>query len=187
MRVFVAIDVPDDVRRALGDLIATLEKTCRGARWMHTEAMHITLKFIGEVNEETVKRIRNAMAGVRAAGPIEIHFRGTGFFPNASHPRVFWAGIEAPPTLAELAADIEQSLEPLGIPREDRAFKPHLTLARFKSEEGLPNLRETLEQLGPSEFGATIARSFHLYQSVLKAAGAEHTRIASFAFAEGGA
>ncbi len=187
MRVFVAIDVPEEVRRALGEFIAKLGKTCRGARWVRTEAMHITLKFIGEVSEDTAGRIYQALAGIRAVGPIEIRFRETGFFPNANHPRVFWAGRETPPALAELATAIDQRLEPLGIAREARPFKPHLTLARFKSTDGLATLRDALQRLGPFEFGSTVARSFHLYQSVLKPAGAVYTRLADIEFTKGAA
>jgi 2'-5' RNA ligase len=187
VRVFVAIEVPAEVRRAIGDLIAKLENTCRGARWVRREAMHITLKFIGEVSEEKTARIRAALGSVSAPLPMEIHFRETGFFPNAKHPRVFWADIEAPPSLAALAGAIERTLEPLGIPPELRPFQPHLTLARFKSEDGLLQLCRELERLGPVDFGSTVAREFHLFQSALKPAGAVYTRLASYPFAEGGA
>jgi 2'-5' RNA ligase len=198
VRVFVAIEVPAEVRRAIGDLIATLESACRGARhlrpgscsgarWVHPEAMHITLKFIGEVSEEKTARIQAALGSVSAPAPMEIHFRETGFFPNAQRPRVFWAGIEAPPTLAAFAGAVERALEPLGIPPEQRPFQPHLTLARFKSEDGLLQLCRELERLGPVDFGSTVAREFHLFQSVLKPAGAVHTRLANYPFAEGAA
>jgi RNA 2',3'-cyclic 3'-phosphodiesterase len=198
VRVFVAIDVPDDVRRAIGDLIARLGKTCRGARhlrpgscsgtrWVRPEAMHITLKFIGEVSEEKIAEIRTALGTISVPPPMEIHFRATGFFPNEKHPRVFWAGIEAPPGLAAFAGAIDRALEPLSIPPEQRPFRPHLTLARFKSEDGLPQLRRELERLGRLNFGSTVAREFHLFQSVLKPAGAVYTRLASYRFTDGGA
>ncbi len=176
------MDVPQDVRRALGDLIAKLEKTGRGARWMRPEGIHITLKFIGEVPDETVEKVKVILAGVRSPAPVQMSFRETGFFPNARHPRVFWAGIEATPNLAGMAGEIERRLEPVGIAAENRAFRPHLTLARFKSEEGLTHLRATIEQLAPFDFGAARATQFYLYQSVLKRDGAEYTRLATFNF-----
>jgi 2'-5' RNA ligase len=182
VRVFVAIDVPQDVRRALGELIAKLEKTGRGARWMRPEGMHVTLKFIGEVPDETVEKVKVILAGVHSPAPVQLSFREVGFFPNARHPRVFWAGIEATPNLAGIAGEIERRLEPIGIVAEDRAFRPHLTLARFKSEEGLAQLRTTIDRLAPFDFGADRATQFHLYQSVLNRDGAEHTRLASFDF-----
>ena len=187
MRVFVAIPVPDDVRRALGELIAKVRRTCQQARWVRAEGMHVTLKFIGETSEENVVRVKAANAAVQSAAPVELRFRNTGFFPNPKRPRVFWAGIDATPNLAEIAEAIESKLEPLGIPRETRAFHPHLTLARFDSPEGVSRLGETLTELAPLEFGATTARQFHLYQSVLKRGGAEYTVLADFDFVKGGA
>ncbi len=183
MRVFVALDLPDEVRAALGELIRALEATCRGARWARVAGMHVTLRFIGEVTPEKVEKIQSQLATVRSPSDVEMNFRGVGFFPNERHPRVFWAGIEATPNLSGLAADIERRMETLGIPGEPRAFKPHLTLARFKSEDGLARLREALAGRGPLEFGRACAGEFHLYQSRLKPGGAEYTRIATFPFA----
>ena len=185
MRVFVAVEIPGEVRRAIASFIGRLEKTCRGARWVRVEGMHLTLKFIGEAQEEKVEQIRRTLAEVRNVSPVEIGFRGTGFFPNAKHPRVFWAGIEATPNLGELASEIERRLEALGIPSEQRPFKPHLTLARFKSEEGLSQLHEALATEGAIEFGRTVASEFHMYQSQLKPGGAVHTQLATFPFVAG--
>lgn len=187
MRLFVALDIPEEVRRAIRELIQKLEPACRGARWARTEGMHVTLKFIGEAPEEKAARIRGELSAVRSPSVVEINFRHVGFFPDARHPRVFWAGIEASPNLAEMAAEIEQRLPTLGIPREDRAFKPHLTLARFKSEDGLPRLREALEKMAPFEFGGMRSEDFHLYRSTLKPGGAEYTKLATFRFTGGAA
>jgi 2'-5' RNA ligase len=184
MRVFVAVDIPEEVRRALAEFARPLAVLRSGARWVRTEGMHLTLKFIGEVSPEKVERINAALAGVKSSAPVEMIFRGTEFFPNAKHPRVFWAGIEATPNLAGLAAHIEAQLEPLGIPREQRAFHPHLTLARFKDERGLPELRAAIEKAGTVEFGACTAREFHLYESKLKPGGAEYRQLASWPFCE---
>ena len=182
MRVFVAIDIPDGVREAIRSLTSQLGKNCRGARWAGVEGMHVTLKFIGEVPPEKVVRIQAELAIIRSDQPVELSFRDVGFFPNERHPRVFWAGITATPNLTELAAEVEQRMESLGIPREQRPFRPHLTLARFKSEEGLERLREALRNFKSLEFGSTRTREFHLYQSRLKPGGAEYTRLATFCF-----
>jgi 2'-5' RNA ligase len=96
------------------------------------ENLHVTLKFIGEVPETKLAAIRNALAGVRPDQSVTLDFRGLDFFPNDKHPRVFWAGIEASPNLKTLAADVDRATEKLGIPREQRPFTPHLTLARFE-------------------------------------------------------
>lgn len=185
MRLFVALDIPEETREALSCLLLQFSKVCRGARWVRAESIHITLKFIGEVEESSLPAIKDSLRQVSSREGIEIAFRHFGFFPNERHPRVFWVGTEASPVLAELASEIDARLQPLGIPHEERGFRPHLTLARFNSTEGLPKLREMIEGLASREFGKTIAQEFHLYQSILKRGGAEYTRLATYPFARG--
>ncbi len=180
MRLFVAIDIPEDVRSAIGDLVARLRPACRNARWARIEGLHVTLKFIGETPPEKAAGIKIALASMPWRAPISMNFRSLGFFPNARRPRVLWAGVESGPELADLAAAVEATLHPLGFPREERAFSPHLTLARFDAPRGLDVLHAAIEKSGPLEFGAATAREFHLYQSVLKPGGAEYTRLATF-------
>lgn len=182
MRVFLAMEIPEDVRAAVGALIAKLQPVCRAARWVRVTGMHVTLKFIGEAAEETAERVKAELRGVRSPAPVDVQFRGVGFFPNARRPRVFWAGIEASANLAPMAAEIERRLETLGIAREQREFKPHLTLARFESQDGLPQLHEALEELAPFELGAMHTGEFHLYRSELKRGGAVYTKLATFPF-----
>jgi 2'-5' RNA ligase len=183
LRVFVALDIPLDVRQSISDLCARLSSGCQGARWVRVDGMHVTLKFIGEAPPEMVERIKAELATIRSAAPVEMNFRAVGFFPDERHPRVFWAGITATPNLSELAAEVERRLEPLGVPREQRPFRPHLTLARFKSEDGLPRLREAVRELGSVEFGSLRTGELHLYQSRLTPAGAEYARLATICFA----
>jgi 2'-5' RNA ligase len=182
VRLFVALDIPESVRAALVECSAELSKTCRGARWVRLEGPHITLKFIGEVLEERADAIRATLAEIRGFAPVELHFAGLGFFPNAKRPRVLWAGIQAGPELAQLAAAVEDRVAKLGVEREDREFRPHITLARFESPKGLDALRDAIEKLGTPDFGMTTAREFCLYRSVLKRSGAEYTRVASYDF-----
>jgi 2'-5' RNA ligase len=182
VRVFVALDVPEAVRAALAELSARLQKTCRSARWVRLEGVHITLKFIGEVPPEQLESIRHALGELTSFTAIEVRFAGLGFFPSARRPRVFWAGVEAGPELAELAAAIEMKLEPLRIASEKRAFHPHLTLARFESPQGSQTLAAAVEALGTPEFGSETFQEFHLYQSVLKRSGAEYTRLVTYPF-----
>ena len=187
MRIFVALDIPEEVRAALGALVARLRPVSRAVRWTRIEGVHLTLKFIGEVQQEKVEAIEASLAKIRFPHPIEIKFRGVGFFPNERRPSVFWAGVKVGEELSALASAVETSLQPLGIAREQRAFSPHLTLARFKSIDGsgLNHLREAITAVGTLEFGAGIAKDFHLYQSILKPGGAEYTRLATFLFAGG--
>jgi 2'-5' RNA ligase len=182
VRVFVALDVPERVRASLAELSERLKKVCPNARWVRLEGIHITLKFIGEVPPEKLEQIRRALGGLPSFNPITVRFAGLGFFPRARSPQVFWAGVQADPTLAELAAAIEMKLEPLGVAPEKRAFHPHLTLARFEFPQGTQALGEAVEGLGTPEFGDQTFKEFHLYQSVLKRSGAEYTRLVTYPF-----
>jgi RNA 2',3'-cyclic 3'-phosphodiesterase len=184
MRLFVAIDIPDEVRASLAGLVAKLRPACRSARWVRIEGIHVTLKFIGETPPEKVGAIRAALSAVPERPPAPIVFRGLGYFPNERRPRVLWAGVEGGSELAQLASEVDAALHPLGIVREERTYSPHLTLARFDEPRGLDTLHTAIAKAGPLEFGATTATEFHLYQSILKPGGAEYTRVATFSFAE---
>jgi len=191
MRLFVALDLPDDVRAALGGLIATLKPLCKSARWARPETMHLTLKFIGHAidrpENEKFGQLRAALAGVRSDAPVEMRFRGVGFFPNGRRPRVVWCGVEASPNLAPLAAEIEKAAEQIGISREERAFVPHLTLARIKAPEGVEALVRAANEFSSRDFGAARATEFHLYESMTKPSGSEHRKIETYSFVKAAA
>lgn len=185
MRLFVALDLPNPVRHAITELIAKLQPKSRGARWIRPENLHITLKFIGHVGNEKLSPIQTALSSIQTAQPIELHFRGMGFFPNEHRPRAFWCGIASSPNLAELAADIDRSLAPLGVEPETRPFTPHLTLARFKSDEGIREVVQAATDMKSTDFGAATETNFHLYESLLKSTGAQYNRVTSFSFVGG--
>ena len=184
MRLFVALELPHAVRAALGEIAARLRPAGTPAvRWTDPNGIHLTLKFIGEVEPAKGAAIRKALPAVRAPRAIATAFRGLGWFPNARRPRVLWAGVEAGNELAELAAAIEEQLAPLGIPREEREFRPHLTLARIKDDRGLERLRHEVERLASPEFGRAEYGEFDLIESKLHPKGAVYTRVERFAFA----
>ena len=184
MRLFVALDFPDAVRESFRELIARLKPAGRNARWVRPEAMHITLKFIGEVHANHLDPIRAALALIHSTEPVELQFRGLGFFPSERRPRVLWCGMQASPNLAGLAAGVERALIPLGIPAESRDFVPHLTLARFHTEGAARSDLETLvrvaDELKSYDFGRARETQFHLVESILKPAGAEYKRVETF-------
>ncbi len=185
MRLFVALEIPPAVRENLATLLDSLRAITREPRWVRVENLHVTLKFLGEVAEEKVAAARTALGAVRSGQAVTLEFRGLGFFPNEKHPRVFWAGIEASANLKTLAADIEGAMEKLGIPREQREFSPHLTLARFERARLPEALRKTIAENAQREFGPLQTNKFHLIQSKLKPSGAEYTTLTSFQFVQG--
>jgi 2'-5' RNA ligase len=190
MRLFIAIDLDPEIRERVAGYVEGLEKLAADVRWSRPEAWHITLKFIGEVNEEMVARIKEQLERISAA-PAHIHFRGTGFFPTPRSPRVFWAGVEGDSNLLHLAESVERTLGAIGISFEERAFSPHLTLAR--SGSGSPSggkkgggknkfekLQERLSKMAEPDFGTMTARGFLLYQSKTSPKGAEYTKLARY-------
>ncbi len=192
MRLFIALDIDDTIRERLTRFVEGVTGFAPDARWMKPESLHVTLKFIGEQPEAVVEQIKNAL-GTIAMESAEIHFRGYGFFPTAKSPRVFWIGMEATPQLVALAAAIDDQTASLGIPKEDRAFSPHLTLARGSGASGSPRrlkadapsrifqrLQERLSARPTPEFGTMTPREFFLYQSQLSPKGSKYTKLAGF-------
>jgi len=189
MRIFVALDIDDSIRDRISRFMDGLRGFAPDARWVRPESLHVTLKFVGEKPSEFVERVKQALLSVHAEA-IDLSFRGYGFFPGPKAARVFWIGIEAGPQLATLAKVVDETLFALGIPKEEHAFSPHLTLARAGGRSGrgqkghAPNvfqhLQEKLVALTVPDFGTTRPREFFLYQSQPQQGGSRYTKIAAF-------
>jgi 2'-5' RNA ligase len=187
VRLFVALEIPGAVRDNLAAQINELRDLSvplgnKRPRWVRPENLHVTLKFIGEVPTTKLDGIRGALTNVRSDAPVDLRFRGLGFFPDEKCPRVLWAGLNASANLPPLARDIERALEAQGIAPDKRAFTPHLTLARFEPPGLQEKLRTAIQKESERGFGAFQARQFHLIESKLKSTGAEYTSLASFPF-----
>ena len=192
MRLFIALDIDDAIRDRIARFIEGVQAFAPDARWAKPESLHVTLKFIGEQPEPAVDQIKHSLTSVSASA-VDIHFQGYGFFPTAKSARVFWIGMEAGPQLAALAATIDEKMLSLGIPKENRAFSPHLTLARGAGRSASPrrhktdapnrifqHLQEKLAALPTPEFGTMSAPEFFLYQSQLSPKGSKYTKLARF-------
>jgi 2'-5' RNA ligase len=189
IRLFVALEIPAAVRDNLATLIDELRaadgpSSKYRARWVRPENLHVTLKFIGQVDAGKLDAIRAVLAEVRSPSGVALRFCGLGFFPNDRRPRVFWAGIEASANLAPLAAEIDARMGTLEIPRETRDFAPHLTLARLDPPGISEKLRAAAQKSVAREFGTLRAGEFHLIESKTRPTGAEYTRLSSFSFAK---
>jgi RNA 2',3'-cyclic 3'-phosphodiesterase len=184
MRLFVALSIPSEVRENIASLVRTLRRTDSKPRWVNPENLHVTLKFIGEVESQLIPAICEALVAIRAAQPLTLALRTVGFFPNARRPSVAWIGIEAPPTLAILASDINRLLTPLGIQPETQPLVPHLTIARFKKNPLSPALQAEIEKWKDHSFGHFTTAEIRLIESRLKSSGAEYTTLRSFPFAQ---
>jgi 2'-5' RNA ligase len=189
VRLFVALEIPAKVRDEFAALINELRAADSSfsknrARWVRPENLHVTLKFIGHVDNGKLDAIRATLGEVRLGSQVELRFSGLGFFPNAKRPRVFWAGMESSPNLGPLATEIDTRLKKLGIPSETKEFAPHLTLARFDPPGISDGLSEIAQQNVAREFGAARTGEFHLFESKTRANGAEYMRLSSFPFAK---
>lgn len=184
MRLFVALAIPAEVRESLASLIRALRAVDSKPKWSSPENLHLTLKFIGEVPHEQLPAIGDALAAVRIDEQAKLEFRDVGFFPNERRPSVAWVGIQASSDLAVLATAINAALAPLGIPREEKAFVPHLTIARFKETRLSPALQAEIEKWKNHSFGGLSTGKFQLIESKLKTAGAEYTTLRSFSFVQ---
>lgn len=190
MRIFVGLDIQSGIRQRISEFMTEMQELAPDVRWVTPESLHVTLKFIGEKPDQDVAGVQNKLGEIAASG-FNIAFRGSGFFPTPRSARVFWVGIEAPPSLSELAGQIDAALAEVGIPKENRAFSPHLTLARAgsgvptRTKTDKPNhrftrLQQKLAQLPTPDFGTMAAREFFLYRSQFSSQGSRYTKIARF-------
>ena len=188
MRIFIALDIPAEIRARITEYMDRARGYAPEARWARPEGLHVTLKFVGEVNDAKVQEIRSALAGVRAQ-PFEVKFSGAGFFPTPKSPRVFWIGVDGGDALSHLARAVDNVTHQLGIAKEERAFSPHLTLARAGSGSGsahqLRPLQYLLEKEEMPQFGTMTAQEFWLYRSELARGGAKYTKLESYQIAAG--
>ena len=175
VRLFVAIDLPEPVKDRLGGLCAGVP----GARWVSREQIHLTLRFIGEVDNGLFSDIADELAGV-AVEPFPLRLRGVGHFPPRGQPKVLWAGVEDGAPVARLHNKIEARLQRLGMPPDRRKFSAHVTLARLKNTR-IGRVRDYLAQHGLFAAESFPVSGFHLYSSRLGAAGAIHRIEASYA------
>src|SRR5215471_3191975 len=166
MRLFLAVDLPDQVRHELSAVQNALKPLTDSARWVQADSIHITLKFLGEVPEKVVDDIDTALAGL-SWNPFTVTVHGVGFFPGNRSPRVFWAGMEAP-TMQDLAEELDSRMERVGFDKEKRAFRPHITLARARDTRIDSALVTASEAYQDYDFGSFMADRVFLFQSTLK-------------------
>ncbi len=176
-RLFVAVDLPEEIREELSAICFGLP----GAKWVKKEQIHITLKFIGEVDGGLFRDIRESLADVKGE-PFSLQVRGTGCFPPGKKPHVLWAGLEKSDELHQLQKRVDNRLKPLGIEPEKRKFSPHITLARLRKT---PVNRVSQFLAGHSLFALSSfeVREFHLYSSTLNSEGAIHQVQATYPLA----
>lgn len=176
MRLFVALDIPAEIRKRMAEYTERVRQYAPEARWARVEGLHVTLKFLGEVGEAKLPSIKAAL-NVLKASSLDVAFRGIGFFPTARSARVFWIGVQASDALPQLAGAIDEKLEEQGFAREQRPYSPHLTLARAGTPGSLLGLAPLLEHEASPQFGTMTAQEFFLFQSHLGKGGSKYTKL----------
>jgi len=173
MRTFIAAHITPtpELKQALDDL----REIGGPVKPVADENLHITLRFIGEIDEALVPSVNEVLLrSVANQRPFEVLLSGLGVFPHAARPAIVWVGVRFAEPLTEIAAELEKGLVPLGIPAEERPFRPHLTLARVRARPPR-ELGTYLQQHEKTKYGTASIAELHLFRSELRPEGAKYT------------
>lgn len=184
MRLFFAVLLDDHTRQRVALVQEAMRRTLAGQRitWVKEENLHLTLRFLGEQDEQGARcAVEVGQSVARELPPFRFTVRGTGVFPDARHARVLWVGVEEPAEpLSQLARHLESHLRQRGFPPEDKPFRSHITLARIKEPPPVQVIQKLLSSLPDEPLGSVEVRSFMLMQSVLRPDGAIYTPVQEF-------
>lgn len=182
LRLFIAIELDDDLRRALGDIQKRFksEPAAKFVRWVAQDGIHLTLKFLGDVSPARVPQLVEAVErAAEDSEPFSLTARGLGCFPNLTRPKVIWVGVEGAVENARILAQrIEEECALLGFERDLRGFTPHLTLGRVKRDirsSESKQVGEMVQRLVIEEVGQLKVDKLYLMQSDLRSDGAVYS------------
>ncbi len=179
VRTFICIEIPADIRRRIEELQRTLRSLDAQASWVRVQNIHLTLKFLGDVERGRIETVTEAVADAALETcPFEIEIGGAGAFPSPKNPRVLWVGlVRIADELRQLHRTVENNLARSGFARDEKKFSPHLTIARLRSLRNAALLAEKLIATGfaPESF---LAREVIVMRSELSSAGSIYTPLA---------
>jgi 2'-5' RNA ligase len=184
-RAFIAIELPSQLQDALEKQTARLRHSLGDdlVRWISTQNMHLTLKFMGNITASHLEFIKQFITQTADShSQFDLQISGIGSFPNSKRARILWAGIHAPAGLASLQKSLEAGAARLGYENEDRPFSPHLTLGRVRQNidpAGLQKIRTMLDTIQLGHIGSARVDSIHLYKSELQTSGSVYTKLFS--------
>jgi RNA 2',3'-cyclic 3'-phosphodiesterase len=184
MRLFVAAELDDAVRQRAAEIAAKLRHADqaggrRSVAWVARENLHFTLQFIGEVDSPTAQRIAEQLVPPFDLPAFEVTIAGVGTFPPSGPPRVVWLGVtEGGAPLAAVARAVNQRLDAMGVPRDDRPFRAHLTVGRVKAPTG-PRFREALAAARDAAVGRCPVDRVTLFESRLSPRGSTYSVVAT--------
>ena len=177
LRAFIAITPPTTLQQTMAEVRQVFERLSVPWRWVTPDHIHLTLRFLGNVPDESVTSLHQAMEqAVQGQTAFPLRARALGCFPHPARARVLWVGLHDPSqALERLNARLMVALIPLGFPPEDRPFHPHLTLARAQKTMPSSQLLPMLQTYQNRDFGEFLVMQVHLVQSQLQRGGALHT------------
>jgi 2'-5' RNA ligase len=174
IRAFVALPLPDALQKGIAGTIQRMKRSLPDVRFVGEEGVHVTLRFLGWTRAETLAALEAPLrAAAAACPPVEIAVRGLGMFPDRGRPRVLWAGLAVPPEVHVLQAACERAAVNAGFEPEERAFRPHLTLGRWRDRAPRPSLPEL-------DLGAGCVDRLVLYRSQPRPSGSVYTPLSIF-------
>lgn len=179
MRLFIAVNLEEELKKKIVPLEEELRKTGADVKWVEVKNLHLTLKFLGEVEESKVTAIEQIVTPILANfSSFEMRFSGFGVFPSLNYPRVVWIGVkDGGEQLKALSEKIENSLISLGFRKEDRPFTAHLTLGRVRSAKNKQELIKKIEERENQEIGSQKVEKIYLMQSTLQPTGPIYTPV----------
>ena len=183
IRAFVAVEISEDVRTALGEAQLRLKQSHPAVKvsWAKIGNLHLTLQFLGEIEESVVPRISQSLANAAAVVPVfDVPVAGVGAFPDIDRPRVLWIGChDSAGKLRALAGAVQAALRTCGLRPEPVPWVPHFTLGRIRAPRPDPALTQALDSLTNETFGPLRVAEFHLFQSQLQPDGSVYTKLSS--------
>jgi 2'-5' RNA ligase len=188
LRAFLAIEPPANILREIGNIQNRLKGACPfDVRWVKPEGIHVTLKFFGNVSGEDIRAISGVVEkNTRTMAPLNLNVKKTGLFPSLKRPRVIWIGIEGDiPSLLLLQNSLEEGFTGCGFPKEERPFRPHLTIGRIKTTKYSGDTEKFWQSADGCEAGSFQASGLGLFKSDLTPQGALYTKLAWFPFLKG--
>lgn len=184
VRAFVAVLLDEAVRAAVAAQVAELRPLAGSVSWVQPQNLHLTLKFLGEIDAEAIGAVTEALAEAASkAAPFTLAFHGLGAFPGLAQPRVLWVGVsQGALECRALQADVDAGLARRGFPKEARAYTPHLTIGRVRAPRGLARLQQAVRQDAARAFGSQRVSAISLMRSDLHPSGARYTELSPVSF-----
>ncbi|HVM70226.1 MAG TPA: RNA 2',3'-cyclic phosphodiesterase [Anaerolineales bacterium] len=181
LRAFIAVEIPVEIQNAIADNTASLRSALPSplVRWVARQNVHLTLKFLGDVSPDNLKRLAETLKVESGSlEPFDISVAGLGAFPSQKRARVIWIGLDAPPALLTLQHEVDAVAAQLGYPREERPFSPHLTIGRVAqnaSASDLQRIRTALEAVKVGVLGSAHVQAIHIFKSDLRPGGSVYS------------